>query len=369
MNSEESKKIDVINALRGYAILAVIYQHLFGQLTPPGWVTINIGDIVWHPLTFLSNGWLGVNLFFVLSGFVLFLPYVKNTRAMNSPQSIMFYYQRRANRLLPLYYIVVLFLLVTTYKEADDYYQAAVSLLTITFNFSAATFSPAINPALWSLGIEILFSLLFPLLVIIFYRQGIFRLFFGVLLFSLFIRYIGISFECFEFGNAYVNAFKDSLPGRLDDFVLGMLICYLYFNNQKFCFRSPYLNLLTGLFFMFLACSLWDYKIAGLLSPNAVPVLNNVLHIGLYFLIISLLHMKNGLLKTMINNYAVQLAGMMCYSLYLLHLIVAWGLPFPDNHIIGLITYFVYLFVICFLTYRYIEFGKERDIKKLLPQK
>lgn len=369
MNSVEDKKIDVINSLRGYAILAVIYQHLFGPLTHPGWVSLHIGNMVLLPFTFLSNGWLGVNLFFVLSGFVLFLPYVKNTRKMNSKNDIMFFYRRRANRLLPLYYIVVLFLLVTTFTNHDDYYHSAISLLTITFNFSTSTFAPAINPVLWSLGIEVLFSLLFPILIIVFLRVGTFRLFIITFSLSLIIRYIGISFDCFEIGNLYVNAFKDSILGRLDDFVLGMLICYLYFNDKRICFRSSRLNFFSGLFFIFLACTLWDYKILGLLPKTLVPVINNVLHIGLYFLIISLLYMEKGLLKTIINNYVTQLTGMMCYSLYILHLIVARGMRYTENIMIDLMMYFVYLFVFCFLTYRYIEFGKEKDIKKLLPQK
>ncbi len=63
-----------INGLRGIAILAVVWHHLSFALvpTPPHLWGMPTEPVLW-------NGWMGVNLFFILSGFVLYLPYAMGT--------------------------------------------------------------------------------------------------------------------------------------------------------------------------------------------------------------------------------------------------------------------------------------------------
>lgn len=68
----QSRRLAVIDGLRGVAILAVMSQHSLARYTGPGSELLGVGSAalpVWAPL---SNGWLGVSLFCVLSGFVLY---------------------------------------------------------------------------------------------------------------------------------------------------------------------------------------------------------------------------------------------------------------------------------------------------------
>src|SRR5271169_2972100 len=104
-------KLDVINGLRGAAIVAVVWHHLFGLYFKPG-SEIALGPAITQPLFFLSYGWIGVQLFFVLSGFVLYLPFARGKATMASWADWKRYYGRRAARLLPLYYLVALLCLV-----------------------------------------------------------------------------------------------------------------------------------------------------------------------------------------------------------------------------------------------------------------
>ena len=71
------------------AILLVMYHHI-----------ISI-DVVRHVPYLFGQGWLGVNLFFALSGFVLFLPYRMHERTLESWSDVKAFYVRRFFRLYP----------------------------------------------------------------------------------------------------------------------------------------------------------------------------------------------------------------------------------------------------------------------------
>src|SRR6266436_3965033 len=53
----------------------------------------------------LTNGSTGVNLFFVLSGFVLSLPFAAGDRPLGTTRDWLSFYRRRALRLMPLFYV------------------------------------------------------------------------------------------------------------------------------------------------------------------------------------------------------------------------------------------------------------------------
>src|SRR6218665_2731227 len=234
------KKLAVINGLRGYAILAVIYFHLIAVfLNLPGFDRTEVGGITIFPQTFLSNGWLGVDLFFVLSGFVLFLPYALGKRKMTTETDWKDFYIKRAERLLPLYYIVVIIsvIFVVRWGHVHDFsfWKEMFLMATCTFNFTKATFIPQSNYVLWSLGIEVLFSLIFPLLLIGIAKQGIYKITIATFIVSLLTR-IYASFSPEYDVAPHLNMIKDSLLGRLDDFLLGMLICYWFVTDWNKAF-------------------------------------------------------------------------------------------------------------------------------------
>ncbi len=62
----------------------------------------------------------------------------------------------------------------------------------------------------------------------------------------------------------------------------------------------------------------------------------------------------------------LQLAGMMCYSLYLWHMPLGEALPVtPGRGLQWHVAYLVLLLLLSAFSYRYIEFGRERDTWKL----
>src|SRR5436305_15072727 len=90
-----------LDTLRGIAVLLVLFLHAFNfspihLFQPPA--------IVRWFLRVTSEGWIGVNLFFVLSGFLI-TGILLNTK--NSPRYYLRFYCRRALRILPAYYLIL----------------------------------------------------------------------------------------------------------------------------------------------------------------------------------------------------------------------------------------------------------------------
>jgi peptidoglycan/LPS O-acetylase OafA/YrhL len=366
------QRLSVINGLRGYAILGVIYFHLIGVMfNQPGWLNIQIGDVVIMPLTYLSNGWVGVNLFFMLSGFVLYLPYAYGNRNFSGKSDVVLFFKHRAARLFPLYYIAlviaIIFILHQTNIYDSSFWKQTILMFTFTFNFTRETFIPPHNYVLWSLGIEVLYSLVFPLLVLFIKHRGIKTFAIIVFLMSFLVRVISHFYPEYQVA-PHLSMIKDSLPGRLDDFTAGMVFCHLWHTqwkmnwfreNAEVLFLGSLLVITIGFYFS-------DYVFLKFLPGWTEPFINTVFQIGFGMIIFSLLYMRQNLLRYLFTNKFLQLSGMMCYSLYLWHGNMRWFF-IMDYTILRVVCYLFFLFLLSFLTYRYIEFGNKK-LKDILPE-
>lgn len=158
-----------IDLLRGLAILGVVFTHVLGGVVDAAAARINLGGAP-VSVAFFNHGFLGVNLFFVLSGYVLFRP-----GTMDDRRGIVAYYRARALRLWPMLFIFVVFLNVTGRASAPTF---AYSILTNLGGLnSLACCWTMTNPAgtlgvIWSLGVEIMFSVLVPVLLFIGFGWG-----------------------------------------------------------------------------------------------------------------------------------------------------------------------------------------------------
>jgi len=148
------RRIPELDALRGIAILMVLVYHTeFAVVFVP------------MPTRFL---WLGVDLFFVLSGFLI------TEILLRQPKDhgfILNFYARRALRIWPAYYLLVLFVWLFGAELFGSSLQgkSLVHYLTFTQNVPFAPRELAFHPALsstWSLAVEEQFYLLWPPLVL-----------------------------------------------------------------------------------------------------------------------------------------------------------------------------------------------------------
>ncbi|WP_165423438.1 acyltransferase family protein [Ktedonosporobacter rubrisoli] len=159
--------IVVLDGVRAVACLLVIFYHIN---------LINLRLHVWQPaalgpfITALAvAGGSGVTLFFLLSGFLLFLPYARALLCGADWPSARQFYLRRALRIMPCYYLS-LFLLILVQEPRylqPAHLQELGLFLSFFMDSSRATFRVLDGP-LWSLAIEWQFYLLLPWLALLF---------------------------------------------------------------------------------------------------------------------------------------------------------------------------------------------------------
>lgn len=162
MDQAELKYRPDIDGLRALAVLLVLFFHL------------QVGR--------LSGGFVGVDVFFVISGYLITGIIVKETET--SGFSVVKFYERRARRILPALFVVlsVCTLLALRYFLPGELMSYARSLLSATLSYSNIYFwsttdyfdAPALTKPLlhtWSLAVEEQFYLIWPLLLLLFSRR------------------------------------------------------------------------------------------------------------------------------------------------------------------------------------------------------
>jgi peptidoglycan/LPS O-acetylase OafA/YrhL len=156
MNKEGglSHKLHGLDHLRAFAIIFVFFFH-YGRLFPhPEWTN-----------TISKFGWTGVDLFFVLSGYLIASQLFKTIAAQNKISTKEFFI-KRFFRIIPIYLFVVAIYFLLPFTHERESLAPLWKYLTFTQNIglnvkTQGTFSHA-----WSLCIEEQFYLFFPLILI-----------------------------------------------------------------------------------------------------------------------------------------------------------------------------------------------------------
>jgi|GEM_PF-741051 len=148
---------DVLDGLRGMAILLVVAFHAFYINPEQGIIAQLIGYII-------SAGWMGVPIFFVLSGFLISYPFFVNRHS-----NIKFWYpsgyaRRRIGKILPPFYLSIFVFLGFYWWQFHDpaYFCSALKWALGMGNFM--TISPYFNGVYWSLLVESHYYIVLPLL-------------------------------------------------------------------------------------------------------------------------------------------------------------------------------------------------------------
>jgi peptidoglycan/LPS O-acetylase OafA/YrhL len=255
---EGQSTIATLDGVRAFAALFVIGFHIDVINNTDLWVPWK------HPLAsaLITFGGSGVTLFFVLSGFLLFMPYAKALLFETRWPSARQFYLRRALRILPGYYIAlaIMVLLFQPQYLQPAYWKRLLLFITMFMDSTPQTFRQ-LNGPFWTLAIEWQFYMLMPLLMfgflwIVSKIQGppkrrilsVLGCCLSVIFYGLFIRYIGIystnhpeqTFHLPGLVRKAMIFFLYGMTGKyLESFAVGMIICtcYIYAQHPEYGVR------------------------------------------------------------------------------------------------------------------------------------
>jgi peptidoglycan/LPS O-acetylase OafA/YrhL len=177
--ADKKKKILSIEAIRGISAIYVMLGHIVQHYQPYN----SFPKYEFITKTIFGYGHQAVLLFFIVSGFSI--TYSSSNINLSDPGSIKDYFFKRLRRIYPLFLIVLIISLISL-LIAGIQSDAKRNILSFFFLTDIAPGSIA-NPIptnfpIWSLSYEVVYYLLFPLLILSWQKIGMKRTFFIVLL-------------------------------------------------------------------------------------------------------------------------------------------------------------------------------------------
>jgi len=356
-------RIPELDGLRGTAILLVMVGHYFSV---PGAGAVSLLSGYWFRL-----GWTGVDLFFVLSGFLIGGILLE---ARDSPNYFKTFYARRFFRIIPLYYAwillyVILAPLIRIYfsERIGPVQQVDGSILVHLFflqNFHEFLKSGASFwwfSSMWSLAVEEQFYLAAPLLVRYLSRLSLAILLVLVTLAAPVLRFVVRN----NFSEGPWLAYR-LMPCRADALAVGMLAALIWSSPNARVWLERRLFVLYGLF------AILFYGVAYLWRWSSDPMLlltqtAGYTVIALFFAVLLLLVLteRTFLLSGVMRLGFLREVGGISYCLYIVHTAVYFfchqlilhALPAVTDVRAALVTFLAALltYAIAKLSWKYFE--------------
>ena len=323
-------RVPGLDLMRGIAILWVMLFHFRFMIAMP--------HAFYWPARY---GWMGVDLFFVLSGYLIGLQLLRPYLTGSTPSLAGFYF-RRAFRILPAYLTVLaLYFAVPGFREAPGI-SPAWQFLTFTENLRINYAVDRAFSHVWSLCVEEHFYLVLPLLILILMRKPRFgkalALILGILVFGIFIRgyiYLHQLRPLLLAGDdafylRYTERIYYPTYTRLDGLLVGVVLaCIKTFRPlwwEKMLARG-YLLGISGL--LTCGCAMWLFRDRFSLSGTLVGF--PLMSLGLGFLVASSISPQvvgwlqrvlpgswGGKIRSL-SAHSFSLMATLAYSLYLTH--------------------------------------------------
>ncbi|MDX6710159.1 MAG: hypothetical protein QOH96_1175 [Blastocatellia bacterium] len=292
-----------LDTVRFFAVIMVLLQHLMG-------------------LQLFSWGHWGVQLFFVLSGFLITGILLKSRNSVESGgisggRAALEFYIRRVFRIFPLYYFVVIFVgLILDYSQGREFWPWLIGY-AMNFKIGIINSETSYFSLFWSLAVEEQFYFVWPWVVLFAPRRAIFPI--TLLMIACGPIWRGYCLAHIGHGTNFVQLYKFTW-GCLDSLGLGALLAQVYECKERHDLTQKSLNWLVvpGL------------MVFAFLEALAMLEINWSLHIvfadlalGLVFcwFILTAARGFTGLSGKVMNLWILRAGGWITYGIYVYHLL------------------------------------------------
>ena len=319
----KASQIAELDGLRGLAVILVLLRHAIGPFWDPNQPTLPVAG--WDTATFMVNGWIGVDLFFVLSGFLIASHIMGLDERYHGQWPWRRYLAKRLLRIVPAYYVVVFLAAL----GAIPFYVIPPDFMTVRVAYHLLflqDYLPAnIVVAFWSLGVEEKFYIVAPFVVLgIAKLRGLGPRAVGLALLLL----VGIALRLWTYlerpevtdYETYFPIFRSPFHLTLDPILFGVMLAFLFRASHDVVWLAskPLANCVFWVGFGIIALlttngamtdhiSWWDI----ILQPFVIALAFGGMTYGLLF---------GGGPARLFRSTILFFCGRISYSLYLVHL-------------------------------------------------
>ena len=333
-----------VNGLRGIAVLGAVFYH---------------AEIILGNFRIFPGGFLGVDVFIVISGYLMTAIISKEYRATNT-FSFKNYYKRRIRRLLPALLVVIFFTSIASYfillpSLFEDFIKSVLASIfffsNFFFHYSGQAYGAQVLSEIpllhtWSLSLEEQFYIVYPTILlglVIYLKKRIeIILIIGILLSVIFASIITVNHQSF---NYYM------LPSRAWEFLFGALLGVkldqINSNENK---KTKQFLALIGFIVLLLSFALFD-------DSNFHPSYLTLIPVTATYLIIQNTS-EDSLINKVLSIPALIFIGLISYSFYLWHHPIFSFAKILDigQESIWIKTLIIFISILLgFITYKFIE--------------
>ena len=330
-----------IQNLRGLAIFFVLIFHFYPE--------------------YLPKGYLGVDLFFVISGYLI-------TSIFFNKKNISFlgFIKKRIIRLVPPILGTIILCIFSSYflflpVDLSNFWNSVLSTLFFIPNFyfllNGGYFGGIneLKPLLhmWSLGVEIQFYIFYPF--ILFLIKKFFKKNFLILICLLFFGSIFINQFFMSYDYDKINFFM--LPSRIWEFCLGSIVFFLPNNsiNKKNNHFIYFVSIFLIVFLVLINLEISNFALKFILcvSTSLILYVGNKISICDFFL----------------NNFIFNFLGKISYSLYLIHWPILVFYKYYLVHEVSNIELFLLMIFVIFFAHIFWSLVEKRFQHQIKPVK
>ena len=340
-----------IDGLRAIAVFAVVLFHIDENILP--------------------GGYLGVDIFFVISGYLIFSIIFKEIQSNNF--SLKNFYIRRARRILPALYFMVIVngSAAILYLYPDQLIYLGKAMFSIVFFISNIFFwrttsyfddpsSQNIFLHTWSLSVEEQFYIFVPFAIVFLKKYIEWKtVFYLVLLFF----FISIFFSSY-IADIKPNANFYLIFSRIFEISLGIGISFYQFVfKKKYHLSNKFLDNLLVIIFFFIILLSFFYLDTSFLMPSYFSLIPCL---AVTYIILTI--NSNTILYFILSRKEIVYIGKISYSLYLWHFpLIVFILSFEPKFFTSVLNIFIFLFfliIISHFSWKHIE-NYFRNTKKI----